>query len=82
MHNLGEEITGEYLKVIKGCGFIQYNFYTPDEQGEIDVIGIDIKNKIIYICEVAIHLATGVQYVKGGQPDNINRFIKKGAVVD
>ena len=77
MQNIGEEIAGEYLKVIKGCEFIQYNLYTPDIQGEIDVIGIDIENKAIYICEVATHLVTGLQYVKNGTPDNIERFLKK-----
>ena len=38
MQNIGEEIAGEYLKVIKGCEFIEYNLHTPDVQGEIDVI--------------------------------------------
>ncbi len=28
------------------------------------------------MCEVAIHLVTGLQYVKDRQPDNVNRFIK------
>jgi len=77
MQNIGEEIAGEYLKVIKGCEFIEYNLYTPDVQGEIDVIGIDVKNKKIYVCEVATHLVTGLQYVKNGKPDNVERFLKK-----
>ena len=38
MQNLGEEIAGEYLRVVKGCGFINYNQYTPDVQGEIDLL--------------------------------------------
>jgi hypothetical protein len=62
MQNLGEEIAGEYLKVIKGCEFIEYNLYTPDVQGKIDVVGIDVvgidvKNKKLYVCEVATHQA-------------------------
>jgi len=79
MQNLGEEIAGEYLKVIKGCEFIEYNLYTPDIQGEIDVVGIDIgdKTKKLYVCEVATHLITGLQYNKGGAPDNVDRFLKK-----
>ena len=77
MQNIGEEIAGEYLKVIKGCEFIEYNLHTPDVQGEIDVIGIDAKNKKLYICEVATHLVTGLQYVKNGKPDNVQRFLKK-----
>lgn len=77
MQNPGEEVTGEYLKVILDCDFVEYNLYTPDIQGEIDVVGINAKEKIVYICEVATHLVTGLQYVKDKQPDNVNRFIKK-----
>ena len=72
-----EEIAGEYLKVIKGCEFIEYNLYTPDVQGEIDVVGIDVKNKRLYVCEVATHLITGLQYVTQATPDNVDRFLKK-----
>jgi len=77
MQNLGEEIAGEYLKVIKGCEFIEYNLYTPDVQGEVDVVGIDVRNKKLYVCEVATHLITGLQYVTQAMPDNVDRFLKK-----
>ena len=77
MQNLGEEIVGEYLKTILGCDFVEYNLYTPDVQGEIDVVGINAAKKEVYVCEVATHLITGLQYVKGTQPDNVDRFIKK-----
>jgi Holliday junction resolvase-like predicted endonuclease len=40
--NLGEEIVAAYLQYIQGCEFIQQNLYTPDVQGEIDVIGINL----------------------------------------
>ncbi|GAA05754.1 hypothetical protein [Photobacterium leiognathi] len=77
MQNPGEEVVGEYLKIILGCDFVEYNLYTPDVQGEIDVVGINAKNHTVYICEVATHLITGLQYVKNKQPDNVNRFVKK-----
>ncbi len=76
MQNIGEELVGEYLKIAKGCDFVEYNLYTPDIQGEIDVVGIDLSGKV-YICEVAIHLTTGLMYGTGGQPDNVGRFLKK-----
>jgi hypothetical protein len=76
-HNIGEEIAGTYLKVCKDCDFVEYNLYTTEVQGEIDVVGIDTKNKKVFICEVAIHLETGIQYTKNNQPDNFNRFVKK-----
>ena len=71
--NLGEEIVAAYLQYIKGCEFIQQNLYTPDVQGEIDVVGIDLETKTVYVCEVAIHLATGLYYM----PSNITKLTEK-----
>ncbi len=75
--NIGEEIVAAYLQYIKKCEFIQQNLYTPDVQGEIDVVGIDLDGKSLYVCEVAIHLPTGLQYVKNGQPNNVNKITEK-----
>src|SRR5277367_6802764 len=75
--NIGEEICGEWLRHVKQCEFIQYNLKTPDVQGEIDVIGLNMKTRTVYACEVAIHLITGLQYVKDKQPDNVNRLTAK-----
>ena len=77
MFNVGEEIVSNYLQFIKNCAFLQRNLYTPDVQGEIDVVGINIKEKQIYICEVAIHLITGLRYVKGARPNNVNKLVDK-----
>jgi hypothetical protein len=79
VQNPGEEVVGEYLKIILGCDFVEYNLYTPDIQGEIDVVGINVKENIVYVCEVATHLVTGLMYVnaKNKQPDNVNRFAMK-----
>jgi len=46
-------------------------------QGEIDVVGINLKNEEIFICEVAIHLITGLQYVRDNRPNNINKLTEK-----
>jgi Holliday junction resolvase-like predicted endonuclease len=75
--NLGEEIVAAYLQYIKGCEFIQQSLYTPGVQGEIDVVGIDLETKTVYVCEVAVHLITGLQYVKDSQPNNINKLTEK-----
>jgi hypothetical protein len=79
MENIGESLVGDYLKVILGCDFVEFNLYTPDVQGEIDVVGINAKGKKIYICEVATHLVTGLMYVnqKEKTPENVVRFVKK-----
>jgi len=75
--NIGEDICGEWLRHIKGCEFIQYNLKTPDVQGKIDVIGLNMKSRTVYACEVAIHLVTGLQYNKNSQPDNVRRLTAK-----
>lgn len=77
MINTGEEIVAAYLEYIKGCEFIQKNLYTPDVQGEIDVVGIDLNSGRIYACEVAVHLITGLQYTKNNQPNNVNKLVEK-----
>ena len=79
MQNIGEEIVGVWLKICRRCEFVEYNLQTPDTQGEIDVVGINVKEKRLYVCEAATHLVTGLMYVdpKTKQPDNINRLIKK-----
>src|SRR5205823_1362726 len=56
---------------------IQYNLYPPGVQGEIDVVAVNFREKVVYVCEVAVHMVTGLQYVKDRQPDTIDRLIKK-----
>ncbi len=75
--NVGEELVAAYLQYIKGCEFTQTNLYTVDVQGEIDVVGINLITRELYVCEVAIHLPTGLYYVKDGQPNNVNKLVEK-----
>jgi hypothetical protein len=75
--NVGEEIVAAYLHYVKHCEFIQQNLYTPDVQGEIDVVGINLKKKELYVCEVAVHLTTGLRYVKDRQPNNVQKLTDK-----
>ena len=77
MTNTGEEIVAAYLEYIKHCDFIQKNLYTPDVQGEIDVVGINLNKKRVYACEVAIHLITGLRYTKNNQSNNVNKLVEK-----
>ena len=57
---MGEYVVGAYLKIILGCDFVDYNVRVPEEGlkglNEIDVIGLDFKNKTAYLCEVVTHL--------------------------
>jgi len=75
--NIGEELVAAYLQHILGCEFIQQNLYTIDAQGEIDVVGLNLKTKSVYVCEVAIHLTTGLQYTFGKRPNNVNKLTEK-----
>ena len=75
--NIGEELVGDYLQFIKGCEFVQKNLYTESVQGEIDVVGINLKDKIVYLCEVAIHLVTGLQYTLNNRPNNVDKLVTK-----
>jgi len=58
--DIGEYIVGAYLKIIKDCDFVIYNVRPPGGglQGlnELDVVGLDFKNKIAYLCEVTTHI--------------------------
>lgn len=77
MHNIAEEITGEWLRHIKGCNFVEYNVKGA-HQTEIDVISLQMAQNTIYVCEVAAHVQ-GLQYVntKTSRPDTANKFIQK-----
>ena len=77
MINVGEQLVASYLQYIRGCEFIQTNLYTVESQGEIDVVGINLKEKRIYVAEVAIHLTTGLQYVKDKRPNNVQKLTEK-----
>ena len=77
MLNVGEQLVASYLRYIRDCDFIQTNLYTIESQGEIDVVGLNIVEQQVYICEVAIHLTTGLQYVKNNQTDNVQKLTDK-----
>lgn len=77
MINVGEQLVSSYLRYIRNCDFTQTNLYTVESQGEIDVVGISLKEKKVYVCEVAIHLTTGLRYSKDKKPNNINKLTEK-----
>jgi hypothetical protein len=58
--DMGEYIVGAYLKIFKECDFVNYNVKFPggrrEGSNELDVVGLDFKNKIAYLCEVATHI--------------------------
>lgn len=75
--NVGEELVSAYLEHGLKCEFVQKNLYTVEAQGEIDVVGISLAGPKLYVCEVAIHLSTGLQYTKDKRPNNIQKLTDK-----
>jgi len=65
---MGEYLVGAYLKLINNCDFVEYNVRRPGGKlaglNELDVMGLDFKNKTAYLCEVTTHLE-GLQYQSG-----------------
>lgn len=63
--DVGEYIVGAYLKLIRGCDFVDYNVRPPGGGmkglGELDVVGLDLRNSIAYLCEVTTHI-WGLRY--------------------
>lgn len=74
MPEMGENLVGCYLKLVLGCEIVVYN-QRISRQGEVDVMGIDLDKKIIYLCEVTTHIL-GVGYGKSYQ-DSIKKIRNK-----
>ena len=68
----GEYIAGCYLQKVLECDFVNYNVRPPGggrgSQAELDVIGLRLRDKHVFLCEVAIHLR-GFNYGSGIQSD-------------
>jgi len=75
--NVGEQLVSSYLRYIRKCEFTQLNLYTIEAQGEIDVIGINLQDKEVFVCEVATYLRTGLQYTNDKRPNNVNKLTEK-----
>lgn len=62
---IGEYIVGAWLKLVEKCDFVDYNVRPPvkglEGLGELDVVGVRLKNKTIFLCEVTTHLS-GIGY--------------------
>jgi hypothetical protein len=71
---MGEYIVGAWLKLVIKCDVVDYNLKNQHEGqaglNELNVLGIDFKNKSVYLCEVNTHL-DGLQY------KNTNAAIEK-----
>ncbi len=63
----GEYICGAYLKLVEECDIVDYNVRPPgggiEGLGELDVVGIKLKARTAFFCEVTTHLG-GLQIGK------------------
>ncbi len=74
---MGEFFVGAYLKLISDCEFVAYNqtYQSGKDVHEVDVIGFNIHQKKIIICEVATQL-NGLNYGSRSAKDVIeNKFV-------
>ena len=76
-----EEFVGLYLSFIKGCDFVKFNQpyiakldcqNKQQNMGEVDVVGINIKEKKLYICEVTAE-------IQGMGESNFNKYTAEDA---
>jgi hypothetical protein len=78
---MGEYLVGAYLKLLLGCGVVDYNARPPGGGlaglGELDVIGLDFFNERAYLCEVTTHLE-GLQ-IGSGSDATIRKLAEKHA---
>lgn len=79
MTDIGEYFVGAYLQHFYDCDIINYNVKeniskTKTSQNEIDVIGIALKEKKVYLCEVKTHISG---YGPTGKDDRVDSTIKQ-----
>lgn len=74
--DIGEEIVGAWLRHVEECDFVQYNVPTRRKQGEVDVLGLNLKTQTVYLCEVATH-TQGLEYTKNGVKSTVETLEKK-----
>lgn len=76
--DIGEYIVGAYLQLKLDCDVVDYNVRPPGGglQGleELDVVGLNLKTKTAYLCEVTTHIR-GLLYVDN--KTTIERVTKK-----
>ncbi len=76
---MGLYLVGACLKLLKQCDFVDCNVRRPGGGlaglNEIDVVGLDFKNKTAYLCEVTTHLE-GLLYGSGANA-TVERIEKK-----
>lgn len=81
MLDIGESLVGSYLRYVEDCDFVHYETY-GESQGELDVVGMRLADKRVWLCEVAIHLG-GLEYGQGyaGSRDKVRQKIDRAEMI-
>jgi hypothetical protein len=66
MPDVGVYLVGAYMEFCCGCDVVSYDHALVGEQGDIDVLGLDLANHRAFVAEAKIHLSGMGGY--GGQP--------------
>lgn len=74
--DMGESLVGSYLRYNGKCDFVVYRTQT-EKQGEIDVIGFQVEQRRVWMCEVATHL-DGLQY-RGDTLAKVRQKVERAA---
>jgi len=57
--DIGESLVGAYLRHVVGCQVVVYNSFFVDQQGEIDVVGLELgQTRSVWLCEVTTHIGS------------------------
>lgn len=73
--DMGESLVGAYLRYGEECDFVVYGTQT-EGQGEIDVIGFQVDQRRVWLCEVATHL-DGISYGSAGMAGTLTKVRQK-----
>lgn len=76
--DVGEYFVGAYMQLIEECDFVDYNVRPPgggiEGLSELDVVGLNFKTQIAYLCEVTTHIR-GLLY--GSRSETVERIAAK-----
>ncbi|MGH9092849.1 MAG: hypothetical protein ACRDZR_15950 [Acidimicrobiales bacterium] len=64
--DIGEHLVGAYLECVCNCGIVTYDHALVGEQGDIDVLGLNLDDHRAFAAEVKTHLGGMGGY--GGNP--------------
>jgi hypothetical protein len=74
--DIGEHLVGAYLEFCSGCGVVSYDHSLIGEQGDIDVLGLDLGNRYAFAVEVKTHIG-GLGGYKGQEGPKLRQQIER-----